>query len=94
VADGGLALALAEMAASSGVGARVRGVDTAAAFDEWLPRVVACVPAGVDVGPCVELGVAGGDRFVIEGVVDLSMDDVVRTYRETLPSVMGAGATH
>jgi phosphoribosylformylglycinamidine synthase II len=94
VADGGLALALAEMAASSGVGARVSGVDAAAAFDEWLPRVVACVPAGAEVGPCVELGAAGGDRFVIEGVVDLPMEEIVRTYRDTLPSIMGAGATH
>jgi len=94
VADGGLALALAEMAASSGVGADLSGVSAAAAFDEWLPRVVACVPAGVDVGPCIELGTAGGDRFVIDGIVDLPMDELVRTYRDTLPSVMGAGATH
>ena len=52
------------------------------------------MPVGVEVGPCIELGTAGGDRFVIDGVVDVTVEDLVRTYRDTLPSIMGAGATH
>jgi phosphoribosylformylglycinamidine synthase len=90
VADGGLAKALAEMAARSGVGARV-AYD--AAFDESAGRVLVCVPPGVDV-PGTEIGVAGGDRFVIDALVDLPLDDVVRAWRDTLPSAMQAAVTH
>ena len=90
IADGGLAKALAEMAAASNVGVRIDGVD---AFSEAPGRVLACVPPGVEV-PGVELGKAGGDRFVIDGVVDLPLDDVVRAWRDTLPSAMHAAVTH
>jgi hypothetical protein len=78
------------MAARSGIGARV-AYD--AAFDESAGRVVLCVPPGVDV-PGTEIGVAGGDRFVIDAVLDLPLDDVVRAWRDTLPSAMQAADTH
>jgi phosphoribosylformylglycinamidine synthase len=90
VADGGLSKALAEMSARSGVGARVR---YAAPDDESAGRVIACVPPGVEV-PGTEIGVAGGDRFVIEGAHDLAVDDVARAWRDNLPAAMNAGATH
>jgi phosphoribosylformylglycinamidine (FGAM) synthase-like enzyme len=90
VADGGLAKALAEMTARSGVGARVTYAD---AFGESAGRVIACVAPGVDIGG-TEIGVAGGDRFVIDDAVDHSVEEIVRAYRDNLPSTMGAGATH
>jgi phosphoribosylformylglycinamidine synthase len=93
VADGGLATALAEMAAASGVGARIRGVTTADAFDESAGRVLVSVAPGVEVDG-VELGVAGGDRFTIEGVLDVPLADVVSAWRDTLPSAMQAAVTH
>jgi phosphoribosylformylglycinamidine synthase len=93
IADGGLAKALAEMAAASGVGVRVDGVSIADAFDESAGRVLVSVPPGVDVDG-IELGVAGGDRFTIDGVVDVSLDDVVSAWRDTLPSAMRAAVTH
>jgi phosphoribosylformylglycinamidine synthase II len=90
VADGGLAKALAEMAAASRVGARVT---YDAAYDESAGRVIACVPPGVEV-PGIEIGVAGGARFVIDGVVDHSMDEIVHAHCETLPSFMHTAVTH
>jgi phosphoribosylformylglycinamidine synthase len=91
VADGGLALCLAEMAARSGVGARV-AYD--APTDESAGRVVLCVAPGVDVPGGIDIGEAGGDRFVIDLHVDHALDEIVSAYRDTLPTTMGAGATH
>jgi phosphoribosylformylglycinamidine synthase len=105
VSDGGLAAALGELVARSGVGLRVEGVAGAEElFSEWPGRVVACVPAAtVDavLARCIaagvavsEIGVAGGERFSVAGLVDLAVDEVVRTYREALPNAMAAGASH
>ncbi|MDQ6796557.1 MAG: phosphoribosylformylglycinamidine synthase subunit PurL [Actinomycetota bacterium] len=100
VADGGLALALAEMAVRSGVGMRVSGVDDhARLFSEEPSRVVACVEpaylaevvaraadAGVVVTP---LGRAGGTRIVVDGLVDLGLAEAAAGYRDLLPTAMG-----
>jgi phosphoribosylformylglycinamidine synthase len=90
IADGGLAKALAEMTARSGVGARVTYDDP---FGESAGRVIGCVAPGVEIGG-VEIGIAGGDRFVIEGSVDHSVDEIVCAHRDNLPAAMNAGATH
>ena len=90
VADGGLAKALAEMSARSGVGARVT---YDAPDDESAGRVIACVPPGVEV-PGTEIGVAGGGRFIIDRHSDYAVDEIVRAWRDNLPAAMNAGATH
>ena len=88
VADGGLALALAEMAVRSAVGFTVRGVGTVAElFGEHPSRAVVCVALGAvdDVMgraraagvPVVDLGVAGGDRLIIEGLLEVALADAV-----------------
>src|SRR5206468_1232459 len=100
VSEGGLALALAEMAARSRVGFRVGATDL---FSESPSRVVVSVPrsnipevhrrhldAGIDA---VRLGEAGGDRLVFEGVVDVSLDDAVAAWRDRIPDPPGAGTT-
>jgi len=99
VAEGGLALALGEMAAGSVVGFHVSGVDAAALFFEGPSRVVASVPAAVapelaeragSAGvPVVELGQAGGDRMVVEGVLDIALDDARAAWKDHLPSALG-----
>jgi phosphoribosylformylglycinamidine synthase II len=102
VADGGLANALGELVARSAVGATVAGLSTGALFSEAAGRVVVCVaPEDADrvrdlAGdvPVTELGTAGGDRLVIEGLVDLAVEDVATAHRDTLPTAMAAGATH
>ena len=91
VADGGLALALAEMAVGGGTGFRIavdgghRGL-----FSESPSRVVAavseaarsevldrCREAGVALA---EAGVAGGDRLVVEGLVDVALSDATAAW--------------
>jgi phosphoribosylformylglycinamidine synthase len=94
VSDGGLAVALAEMAVRSQTGVVVRGIATAAElFSESPSRVVVCAAdpegivarartAGVTIS---ELGIAEGDRLVVEGLVDVALVDLVRAWRSTLP---------
>ena len=96
VSDGGLGLALAEMAVRSETGFDV-DVDGghAGLFSEAPSRVIACVPpaaladvteragaAGVAVRA---LGTAGGDRLVVRGLVDLALADAVAAWTGDLP---------
>ncbi len=86
VSDGGLAVCLAEMAAASGVGLVASGVGGhGELFSEAPSRVLICTrqPEAVISGAseagleAVEIGRAGGERLVIEGLVDLAVADVV-----------------
>jgi phosphoribosylformylglycinamidine synthase len=99
VSDGGLGVALAEMAARSGVGFRVGGIaDHVALFGEGPSRVLVSVtPAALpDVTARVEaagvswtsLGVAGGDRVIVEGLLDLSVAEVTTAWRGALPAAL------
>jgi phosphoribosylformylglycinamidine synthase len=98
VADGGIGLALAEMAVRSDVGFRVR-VD--GLFTESPSRVVLCIPAdnvrevhrrhleaGVDA---TRLGEAGGDRLLVDGQLDVPLNDAVAAWRDRIPDALGAG---
>ncbi|MGH9123694.1 MAG: phosphoribosylformylglycinamidine synthase subunit PurL [Acidimicrobiales bacterium] len=102
VADGGLGVALAEMAVRSGVGFVVpagRLADHSALFSEGPSRVVlsvapervADVAAAADVAglPLGHLGVAGGCRLVIEGLVDVDMATAIAAWRDALPRALG-----
>jgi len=104
VSTGGLGGALAEMAVASGVGVRVEGVDgPAELFAEAPGRVVLCVaPEHVESVsdtaesggvPVADLGVAGGDRAVVEGLVDLSLDEATAAWRDRLPAALDAPTT-
>ncbi len=95
VSDGGLAVALAEMAIVSDVGFDVPGIAThAALFTEAPSRVVVCV-AGEDAGAVtlrasraglsvLRIGRAGGARLVVGGLLDLPLELAARTWRDTL----------
>ncbi|MBO0715388.1 MAG: phosphoribosylformylglycinamidine synthase subunit PurL, partial [Acidimicrobiales bacterium] len=97
VSDGGLAVALAELAVRSGVGVRAHGVRThAELFSESPSRVVLCAEdlgavtalaeaAGVS---WTSLGTAGGDRLVVEGLVDVSLEELGRAFRDAIPGAM------
>ncbi|WP_420639996.1 phosphoribosylformylglycinamidine synthase subunit PurL [Candidatus Poriferisocius sp.] len=96
VSSGGVGVALAEMAAVSGIGfrgARIHG--HAELFGEAPSRVVAAVnpellsavesaaeAAGVAVA---RIGLAGGDRFTIRGLVDVDMADITRRWNSAMP---------
>jgi phosphoribosylformylglycinamidine synthase len=99
IADGGLALALAEMAVRSGTGFSVAGVSThAELFSEAPSRVVVCVApdrvaevrehaeqAGAAVA---DIGVAGGDVLDVEGLLRLRLDAATERWHTSLPSAL------
>jgi phosphoribosylformylglycinamidine synthase len=100
VSGGGVGVALAEMAVTSQVGFRLSGIaDHAALFGEGPSRVLLCVPGpsqsevqaritAADLG-YVDLGAAGGDRLVVEGLVDVALEDAIRAWRDALPHALG-----
>ncbi|MDQ3979249.1 MAG: AIR synthase related protein, partial [Actinomycetota bacterium] len=105
VADGGLGLALAEMAVRSGIGFEVGGVaGHTELFSEGPSRVVVCVGpdqlaavtsrAEAAHVPCSPLGVAGGDRLVVDGLVDVPLRQASAEWRDRLPSAMAAARAH
>jgi phosphoribosylformylglycinamidine synthase len=102
----GLGVAVAEMAARSGVGlvAQSPELDHLWLFAESPSVVVACVSpdhvsdvlegaasAAVTVH---EVGVAGGNRVRLADGVDLGIDDVTSAWRRRLPEALGGGQTH
>ena len=104
VSQGGLGLALAEMAVASGVGfTAARIADHAELFSESAGRAVLCVQpdelrAVLDVleahgVPHARIGVAGGDRMVVKDLLDVPLEQAVTEWRERLPSALGSGTT-
>jgi phosphoribosylformylglycinamidine synthase len=100
VSDGGVGVALAEMAVRGEVGFQVGGIpDHHALFGEGPSRVVLSVPAAslaaVEARAAAagirwaRLGRAGGDRLVIDGLLDLSLTDAVQAWRGALPQRLG-----
>ena len=104
VSQGGLALALAEMAVSSGVGfTAARVADHGALFGESAGRVVLCVAADqvravLDVleahgVPHARVGAAGGDRLAVKDLLDVALADAVAAWGGRLPAAIGSGTT-
>ncbi len=98
VSDGGLGVALAEMAAASGTGVVVEGVeDHRRLFSEAASRVLVCTwrPEVVEEEaarsgvPTSRIGTAGSDRLVIEGLVDLAVSDLVAARASAIAGRMG-----
>ncbi len=102
----GLGVALAEMAVRGGTGFRVAatGADHAWLFAESASRVVVCAVNGggdavvqaaqaVDV-TATRLGTAGGDRLVVDGLLDVALERAVTAWRDRIPAALGAGTTH
>jgi phosphoribosylformylglycinamidine synthase len=98
VSDGGLAVALADMAVRSGVGFEVAAADV---FVESPSRVVVSVPSGnvaelhrrhneAGVSAAI-IGKASGDRLVIAGVFDIALANATSAWRDRLPTALGAG---
>ena len=103
VSSGGLGVALAEMAAASGVGAVVEVPPGGhrALFGESPGRVVVATRdpetvvrlaagAGVQV---TGLGRAGGDRLVLEGMADLHVDEIRASARRALGEIAVVGTS-
>jgi phosphoribosylformylglycinamidine synthase II len=97
VSDGGLGVALAELCAASGVGLVARGVGGhAELFSESPSRVVVCTADLGAVAALAEtagvswasLGRAGGERLVVAGTVDVSLERLVAAWRGAIPAAM------
>jgi phosphoribosylformylglycinamidine synthase subunit PurL len=100
ISEGGLGVTLAEMAIRSRTGFRVGGVaDHAELFGEGPSRVLISVePADLPalrqvtegVGLTLsELGDAGGQRLVVDGLVDLPLAQAVEVAESVLPDALG-----
>ena len=100
VGDGGLGVALAELAVHADLGTHVEGISGhAELFAESPSRVVVCVAddaarrevevrsasAGLPVRP---IGRVGGDRFVIDGLVDLELPVLAAAWRGAIPDAL------
>ncbi|MCY3578746.1 MAG: phosphoribosylformylglycinamidine synthase subunit PurL [bacterium] len=100
VSSGGLGVALAEMAAVSGIGFRGARIHNhadlfgeapsrvvAAVDPELLPEVEAAAAAtGVTVA---RIGLATGDRFAIKGLLDLDMSAITDHWRSAMSDFAG-----
>ena len=103
LSDGGLAVALAEMAIGGGcgfTGALPGDVPGAAAcFSESAGRVLlaveparleAVLTAAAEAGvAAAEIGVAGGDRLVLDRCLDVSLDAARRAWSDAIPAALG-----
>jgi len=101
VSGGGLAVALAEMAVHSGTGARLTGVGGhAELFSEAPGRFVvattdadavaaAAAAAGVEAAV---LGWSGGDRLVVDDLVDVAVAEAAAAFEGALPEALGEPA--
>jgi phosphoribosylformylglycinamidine synthase len=98
-ADGGVAVALAEMAITGSTGFGVAIGDALACFSESASRVVCSVaPADVDrllarAAACgvaaTVLGEAGGPRLVARDAFDVSLAEATRAWRDAIPGALG-----
>jgi len=105
VSAGGLGVAVAEMVVRSGVGAHLaRIADHRTLFGEGPSRVVVAVDperltevltiAETAEVPTVRLGLATGARFIVKGLLDVTVDEVVAAYTGRLPEALGVGTTN
>ena len=94
-----------EMVGRSSVGAhRARIADHRTLFGEGPSRVVVAVdparlPAVLAIAetaevPTVRLGLATGSRFIVKGLLDVTVDEVVAAYTGRLPEALGVGTTN
>ena len=105
LADGGLAVALAEMAMASGIGARIRTLPNkvpahAALFGEDQARYLVCVPEGEAEGllarareagiPALRIGSTGGDALTVEGHLSISVEALRTAHESWFPRFMDA----
>ncbi|WP_426419191.1 phosphoribosylformylglycinamidine synthase subunit PurL [Bradyrhizobium genosp. A] len=107
LSDGGLLIALAEMAMAGGIGAKLLAAPTALVpqaywFGEDQARYLVTVPEteagrvlakmrGCEV-PCVRIGTTGGDAIAIAGETPASIDALRTSHERWLPEYMGGKA--
>jgi len=107
LSDGGLLIALAEMAMASGIGAKLLAAPTSLVsqaywFGEDQARYLVTVPEteagrvlakmrGCEV-PCVRIGTTGGDAIAVVGEAPVSIESLRTSHERWLPEYMGGKA--
>ena len=99
VSSGGLAVALAEMAAAGATGCDLAGIGPAELFTELPSRVVVatadpdelCARAAAHGIPAAVLGPAGGGRLTIRDLLDLPLEAVGAAEELNLARALGDG---
>ena len=88
LSDGGLAVAVAEMAMASGLGATVDlALDAASAFGEDQGRYLVTAPAGTVIDGATRIGTVGGDALVLNGET-VALSELKRINEATLPAMI------
>ncbi|WP_374443268.1 phosphoribosylformylglycinamidine synthase subunit PurL [Stella sp.] len=103
--DGGLAVALAEMAMASGIGARIAAPDGAPRLDAWLfgedqgrylltavdadAVLAGAAAAGV---PAARIGMTGGGELTVEGAGAISVERLRTAHERWFPAWMAGEA--
>ncbi len=88
LSDGGLVVALAEMALAGGLGAVVEGrLDAATAFGEDQGRYLVTAPAGVAIPGATRIGTVGGDALVLNGEA-VALAELKRLHEDALPAMI------
>jgi phosphoribosylformylglycinamidine synthase len=92
ISSGGAAVAIAEIAMRSGVGARLTHVDWRRWLTESPHRFIAVVPPGFDIDAgevaAERIGVMGGDRLDFGRHGSLGLAPATATWREAIPRRM------
>ncbi len=88
ISDGGLLVALAEMALAGKIGVTVElALDAASAFGEDQARYLVTTKPGVEIAGAIKVGTTGGDTISgIDGSVDL--DDLRAAHEGFFPGLM------
>ncbi|MEZ5093929.1 MAG: phosphoribosylformylglycinamidine synthase subunit PurL [Nocardioides sp.] len=101
LSDGGLSQALVESCLRHGVGVTVAVGDDpfVALFSESAARALVTVPLAQRASfvamaealgvPVAELGRTGGDRLVVEGQLEIALDELRDAWTATLPAALG-----
>jgi phosphoribosylformylglycinamidine synthase subunit PurL len=89
IAEGGIAVALAECCIAGGIGARLALPDGLDPFGEDFGTafIVSGAPAALE--EFEQIGVVGGDRFVIDGLVDVEVAELERAHAHGLDGAVG-----
>ncbi|UZW53729.1 phosphoribosylformylglycinamidine synthase subunit PurL [Sphingobium sp. JS3065] len=84
ISDGGLAVAVTEMALAGGIGAELSvTLTTASAFGEDQGRYIVAAAQGVDIPGAVKIGATGGDK-----VVGMTLADLRDAHEGFFPALM------
>ncbi len=105
VADGGVALCVAEMAIASECGVEVRAASSDVDFFDETPSRIVVAVAEADVAAVVDrcraadvpvewIGAGGGERIVIGESIDVALATARARWASRLPAAFGTAVTH